>query len=392
MTDHVPKNYSRDGGPHMRKYITPAKSEIWRWCGEGANAAIEFGTLWNSTLNQTLSAEGNEASGAREHGELGTLSSIKVSNRIADGLGGGVGNVYGDCEAALQQVLDCRITWCVKRYSATEVVNGSLSDAPQCAAEALTFMDQVIPAGNISVYNTSLPAYKWWTTLYPENWSSEPNCTFGCPLRLPAFKTSQLPDVSQLKGLYKYSDFKDNPDAFWVGWMDDYNMRTALRNTLTTVALSGSSNPNTNDSDARGRQFHESSDFPALLDKITESLTLAMRQGPNSTTVNGTTAFIEQYIVVHWPWMALPASLVLIAILFLATSMAFAVEKSGAVWKSSTIPILFHGLSGWDFTQLQDVQLSAMEQQAQGMRATLREDASGRLVLMEGPDGSERTT
>lgn len=339
-------------------------------CGGGAYAPISSGTLWKSTFNQTFVTDGSDS---RKNGHIGALSTLKIAQ----------GSRYGDCSDPLQQVLDCRVSWCAKTYATTEVDNGRLRDVPT-THEALTFMDQIIPTENITKNNFTNTGLWMWEFYYDVDWAAPPGCSFGCGLRLPAFKSSKPPDVSHLTGLYKLADFVDNRDAFWVGWMDDYNIRTALSNALTSFALSGISESPSNDSDVRAQQFHQSSDFLALLDRITESLTLAFRQGPNSTVFHGSTTFAEQYIVVHWPWMALPASLVSIAILFLAASMMFAVEKSGAVWKSSTIPMLFHGLSGWDPAQLQDVQLQAMERRARGMRASLREDGNERLVLMRG--------
>ncbi len=80
---------------------------------------------------------------------------------------------------------------------------------------------------------------------------------------------------------------------------------------------------------------------------ISESLTNVLRQSAaanNSAPAIGTVFKDQTCVRVRWPWLALPASLIIVVWIFLAATM---IEQHTAKWlpswKSSLFPILLHG-------------------------------------------------
>lgn len=62
--------------------------------------------------------------------------------------------------------------------------------------------------------------------------------------------------------------------------------------------------------------------------------------------------------------------------------MLFSAERSRAVWKSSSIATLFHGLQGWDKDDLMRDRVGEIESDAKSMRVKLQRDEAGHLVLL----------
>lgn len=68
------------------------------------------------------------------------------------------------------------------------------------------------------------------------------------------------------------------------------------------------------------------------------------------------------------------------ALLF--TSMIFSAERSRAIWKSSSIATLFHGLQGWQKDDLMRDRVEEIENDAKNMRVKLQRDEDGHLALL----------
>ena len=62
--------------------------------------------------------------------------------------------------------------------------------------------------------------------------------------------------------------------------------------------------------------------------------------------------------------------------------MIFSAERSRAVWKSSSIATLFHGLQGWEKDNLMRDTVGEIENDARNMRVKLQRDEDGHLVLL----------
>ncbi|PYH94736.1 hypothetical protein BO71DRAFT_398675 [Aspergillus ellipticus CBS 707.79] len=86
--------------------------------------------------------------------------------------------------------------------------------------------------------------------------------------------------------------------------------------------------------------IYASSDIPATMASIATSMSNRMLSGPNATTVHGDVYSTETFIEVKWPWVILPAALVVFAMVFLVTVMIMTWQVRFLAWKSSLVPFL----------------------------------------------------
>lgn len=151
-------------------------------------------------------------------------------------------------------------------------------------------------------------------------------------------------------------------------------LRNDLQSFLNETLVSGTtSNP-----DASALFWANDGNITKTVDDIAQSLTNYIRQGPNSTVVNGTAWTSEPYIHVHWPWLTLPISLVMFSAVFLAVC----IHRSEIVWKNSALVLLFHGFGDWDKEALHVTSLDGMVDAAEDTWVRLTEDDRGKLMLM----------
>ena len=61
-------------------------------------------------------------------------------------------------------------------------------------------------------------------------------------------------------------------------------------------------------------------------------------------TANGTATYNEVYVSIRWSWLAFPASLLLLTFVFLVLTILHTASSKTAVWKCSSLALLFHGL------------------------------------------------
>jgi hypothetical protein len=95
-------------------------------------------------------------------------------------------------------------------------------------------------------------------------------------------------------------------------------------------------------------------------------------------TANGTAWVPEVYIQVRWPWLILPITLVALTILFLTLTVVETARSKVEVWKSSPVPLLFHGLENTEATRLRlAAQLVEMERMAEKIPVKLEESDTG---------------
>ena len=82
---------------------------------------------------------------------------------------------------------------------------------------------------------------------------------------------------------------------------------------------------------------------------IADSMTVHMRQsadGFNLQPLNGEAQHTETCISVQWPWLAFPASLLVLSVVFLIATVLQSIKYSRKqMWKSSPLALLFHGLN-----------------------------------------------
>lgn len=85
----------------------------------------------------------------------------------------------------------------------------------------------------------------------------------------------------------------------------------------------------------------------ALMDRLADSMTNYMRTADqNSSNIIGEVNGVQTCVRVEWPWLALPAVLVVATCLLLVATIVATARKANAnVWKSSPLAYLFHGFT-----------------------------------------------
>ena len=62
-------------------------------------------------------------------------------------------------------------------------------------------------------------------------------------------------------------------------------------------------------------------------------------------------------------------------------TIILSLEGIETTWRSSSIALLFHGLSGWTKRELDIRSMAEMERKARGLHAILEKDDVGRMVF-----------
>ncbi|CAG8178792.1 unnamed protein product [Penicillium salamii] len=119
-----------------------------------------------------------------------------------------------------------------------------------------------------------------------------------------------------------------------------------------------------------------------IMNNIADSLTnLALRESLNKSF--GTPHISEVYVQVHWPWVSLPAVVIIASSVLLIFTARITKLEDRALWKTSTLPVLYHGL---DDDLLNDAEehstLSKMETSADSTSVGLEfSDPKGKVLL-----------
>jgi hypothetical protein len=104
---------------------------------------------------------------------------------------------------------------------------------------------------------------------------------------------------------------------------------------------------------------------------------------PDNGPVKGTAYELQAYVAIRWVWLAYPAALLALTQIFFILVVAQSAMNGTAVWKSSPLALLFHGLSGLSVQQEQRcdaMDLREMDETAKGIKVRLQE---ARLVVVE---------
>ncbi|KAG9521981.1 hypothetical protein KCV07_g3395, partial [Aureobasidium melanogenum] len=119
---------------------------------------------------------------------------------------------------------------------------------------------------------------------------------------------------------------------------------------------------------------------------LAESLTAHIRQNgdpSNSQPAIGAVYQTETRIQVQWPWLAYPASLLLLALGFMVAGISnSALHTRDRVWKGSPLPLMLHGVDNEIRSEQQHkTELKEMEVMARQLRVQIQEKDDGwRLV------------
>ena len=117
-------------------------------------------------------------------------------------------------------------------------------------------------------------------------------------------------------------------------------------------------------------------DVPMAMNNAATALTNYLRDSSN-TTVVGQGGQHELYIRVSWPWITLPALLVVAGLSFLILAMFETKRRGACVWKTSELALLIHGQAGREQQTPAIDRESEMERVAQGIRVRLGNSGNG---------------
>ena len=126
--------------------------------------------------------------------------------------------------------------------------------------------------------------------------------------------------------------------------------------------------------------FRASSNLSLTMNNIAIELTNYLRNSSN-ITIAGQAGQAELYVHVTWPWITLPASLVIAGTIFLMFAI-FETKKLGArIWKTSELALLFHGLEKSNQELGTLLKSSEMEDMASKTRVKVVKTSGGRWIL-----------
>lgn len=318
----------------------------------------QYHTLWNSTtLWQTWPRSAGET---KPNDGIATIAALKFVEYDD--------TIIARPEVWLESAHECTISWCAMDFDATESKNGRLRD--ESRSTPLAFLDKASCYSNISEEASPRPPMAFSST--GDNITS---------FLTPGYTFDDLPDFDCPNGNGTTLErFWNDPKAFWVNAQDNKNIINALGAMFTTT-FESTSRPG----DDPARAMFRAESFPGIMDHVASSMTNSIRTGPNKTEVHGTVEVSEQHIQVRWPWMILPAALILISAVFLILTMA-QVTHQCAGWKSSALPSFYHGISNSDLSESCHEDIEDMQRSATGIYVRLEKGEEGRagLVMTDG--------
>jgi hypothetical protein len=119
--------------------------------------------------------------------------------------------------------------------------------------------------------------------------------------------------------------------------------------------------------------------LPTFMDNVADSLTkLALDNDENR--IIGNIGSQVAFVRVRWPWLIMPGILEVTGLVLLVLTMHSSKKRDAPLWKSSVLPLLFHGLEREE--NVVDEQIGRMQDIAEGIKVRLKMTTpDGRLVL-----------
>ncbi|KAI0189000.1 hypothetical protein EV127DRAFT_470958 [Xylaria flabelliformis] len=131
---------------------------------------------------------------------------------------------------------------------------------------------------------------------------------------------------------------------------------SALRTTFQTSGLVDS---------ISGLAFQYGSNVSAKMDVIADSLTKWIQsESEDSVEVPGTVWTEATVIHIRWVWLTFPVALVAFSAIFLITIAMNSYKHNVPVWKSSLMPLLFHGVAEWSDDEIRDIRQGNLEKKS----------------------------
>ncbi|GME43312.1 uncharacterized protein K452DRAFT_310684 [Neofusicoccum parvum] len=267
-------------------------------------------------------------------------------------------------------ITECRFSFCAKVYRNVRMINGTMSsddpeNVPLEAVPNSPCWGTKAPPPN-SMYDFKGPACMEFTNAPNTELPSGANSTFLVQYAGRA-DAALLGPLLKFKAEYKLA-FRPKANG------------TELKQVSKTVTPHGS-NPGFN---VLGGMGHRGDNISNFMHRVAHSMTNQVRTSSDiSGKIYGTALHMETFIVVRWKWLGLPVAVIVFGVAFLVTTIALNWTKKTVLWKSNDLPLLTHGLEGWDADALAGVETSvAIRRTAGEMRARLGRNADGELRFL----------
>ncbi|KAL4891331.1 hypothetical protein BDV59DRAFT_182242 [Aspergillus ambiguus] len=122
------------------------------------------------------------------------------------------------------------------------------------------------------------------------------------------------------------------------------------------------------------------SDFAYIMGNVAASMTWYAHNLSNQMAY-GTVYESQAYVSVDWAFLTLPAALISFGIVFLVLAIIVNSRKALGLWKSSLLPVIYHGLTEEiDFDEFASI--SSMERKAKETKVKLEVSSTGMRMLM----------
>lgn len=310
-------------------------------------------TLWNSTTQLDWELIEDPQFG------ISTFAALKFSE-------------YDDVAVArpeiwLESAHECTLSWCAQQFGSSAVRAGSLDDEPTSS----TLLSSMVsaPCRNVTDGSTNTNGVDHYA------YAQDDRRHFV----IAWYKPDELPYLDCALGNETGKDARllaNDPRAFWINDQDELELAFAIDAIFTTTF---ESLPMPGDDHARA--LFKAQSLPQTIELIARSMTNDIRGGPNRIEARGTVFFNEQHMCVRWPWLAMPASLVLLSAGLLGTLMVLSARGS-RTWKTSALPSLYYGRCVWEDGELHDASMEEMRRVALDAQVSFREDDSGVPLLV----------
>lgn len=135
--------------------------------------------------------------------------------------------------------------------------------------------------------------------------------------------------------------------------------------------------------------FGDGQSVTSTLANISDSITNAIMRSDPDMAALGIVWHQEPTIEIQWGWLALPLVVVVSSATLLASMILASRQHNAPRWKSSPLPLLFHGIRNWDDEEEHDLEegrlekVSAMEDRAKTKRIRIFTSLKGGRWLAE---------
>lgn len=318
----------------------------------------QFFTWFNTTRNSTLNAYiGNGRNAITDTWRVGQAPVIVLFSavKVDKWLNGSQDALFADCD----------LSFCSKHYSGSYVQN--------CKIFHATPMEQPL-----SIMTAGIEAHDYACDHATGDYGCDPGSPYVLELAQPPQPSDQKQFTIDLNGAQYWMDFM--ADLFDLRWY--YNDGTNESNNYYeeyqhSRHLGWEAQP-----PDISQPLAVADDLDAKIRLMASAFTNVLQnQTSNGTMFSGSAFENRTFIAISWGWLALPIVLVLASLVLLLVVIVQNRNMGLDVWKSDGVPLLFHGLEGWDSSDHNFDSIRELEKKTEQMWGTLVGGQEGRAFV-----------